>query len=479
MANRFPLVVDAEDSNIKEMPQGDFLDMTGSGLANLNNLTLSSNLSADTITLSGALTTVGITSTAAISGTSAAFSAAITADSADFTGTVDADNYTVNGAALSSIQVKSDWNETNPNDPSFIQNKPIISGIDRLADIPDVFADYPSDGSVTEKILKWDGFSWQGVDDTGGGGGVDLTAFSVITNPASGNGSLSYDNTTGEFTFTPALVPTSTSQLLNDGESGAPFITLTDVNNQGFITRNSLSAGDPIVYNSSTGVFTFDNTNTQFTTLATVLLNVDLDAVLTAGALTTQTATFGVVNANGATNSTFTNAEVTNLSIVTGLSSTNGNFVTTNGNINATNGDINANAGTVTGNELTGTVRVNSPELKNSGNISVNAGDGNRVTVDNYLRVIPDASRPSSPQTGDMHVTNDYMEIYSANADGQGNSGWLQMPCANGERGLQIPFFTTTERNNIPSARAGELILNTSTNQLNIYNGTSWVVVGQ
>lgn len=474
MANRFPLIVDAEDQNIKEIPEGDFLDMTGSGLANLNNLSLASNLSANTITLSGTLTAVGVTSTAGISATTGTFSGNIQGVDADFSGTVDADNYTVNGAALSSIQVKADWNETNPNDPSFIQNKPIISGIDRLADIPDVFADYPSDGSVVGKILKWDGFSWQGVDETGGGG-VDLTAFSIITNPASGNGSLSYNNTTGEFTFTPALVPTSTSQLVNDSN----FITLTEVNNQGYITRNSLSAGDPIVYNSSTGVFTFDNTNTQFTTLANVLLNVDLDAVLTAGAITTQSATFGTVNANGVTNSTFTNAEITNLSIVTGLSSTNANFVTTNGNINATNGDINANAGTVTGNEVTGTVRVNTPEVKHNANMSINAGDGNRVTVDNYLRVVPDASRPSSPQTGDMHVTNDYLEVYAANADGQGTAGWIQMPCANGERGLQVPFFTTTERNAIPSPRAGELILNTSTSQLQIYNGSAWVAIGQ
>ena len=474
MANRFPLVVDSEDSNIKEIPSGDFLDMTGSGLANLNNLTLSSNLSADTITLSGALTTVGITSTGAISGTSAAFSGAITADSADFTGIVDADNYTVNGAALSSIQVKSDWNETNPNDPSFIQNKPIISGIDRLADIPDVFADYPSDGSVTDKILKWDGFSWQGVDETGGGG-VDLTAFSVITNPASGNGSLSYDNATGEFTFTPALVPTSTSQLFNDSS----FITLTDVNNQGFITRNSLSAGDPIDYNSSTGVFTFDNTNTQYTTLANVLLNVDLDAVLTAGALTTQTATFGVVNANGASNSTFTNAEVTNLSIVTGLSSTNGSFVTTNGNITATNGDINALNGTVSSNETSASVRINSPEMQNSGNISIKAGDGNRVTIDNYLRVVPDASRPSSPQTGDVHMTNDFMEYYSANADGQGNAGWLQLPATNGIRGLQVPYFTTTQRNAIPNPRPGEIILNITDNEIQFRGTNSWFTIGQ
>jgi hypothetical protein len=467
MANRFPLVVDATDSNIKEMPDGDFLDMTGSGIANLNNLSLVSQLTAATITLSSTITAAGA-DISAIAGGTLTLTGGVTA-----AGVVDASNYTVSGNPLSSIQVQPNWNETDPNDPSFINNKPVISGIERLADIPDVFANYPSDGSVVDKILKWDGFSWQGVDNTGGGGGIELTDLSLISNPASGNGSLTYDDSTGEFSFTPALVPTSTSQLANDSN----FITLTEVNAQGYITRASLSAGDPISYNSSTGVFTFDNTNTQFVTLAQVLLNVDLDAVLTAGALTTQSATFGTITANGAGTSALTNAEVTNLTVVTSLGSTNGNFATTNGNIVATNGDITA-GNEITGNEMTSTVRLNTPEVKNSGNISIDAGQNNRVTVNNYLRIQPNASRPSSPQTGDFHQTNDYAEYYVANADGQGNAGWLQLPATNGTRGLQVPYFTTTQRNAISNPRPGEIILNITDNELQFRTQTGWVALG-
>ena len=475
MANRFPLVVDATDSNIKEMPDGDFLDMTGSGIANLNNLSVTAQSNAASTLLSGSMTadSAAVTNNATIGG-DLTVSGATSGAGATFSGVVDASNYTVSGNPLSSIQVQPNWNETDPNDPSFINNKPVIGGIDRLTDIPDVFANYPSDGSVVGKILKWDGFSWQGVDDTGGGGGVSLTDFEVTTNPASGNGSLSYNNTTGEFTFTPALVPTSTSQLVNDSN----FITLTEVNNQGYITRSGISAGDPISYNSSTGVITFDNTNTQFVTLAQVLLNVDLDAVLTAGAITTQGATFGTITANGAGTSSLATAEVTNLTVVTSLGSTNGNFATTNGNITATNGDI-TTGGTLTANEIDTTVRINTPEVKNSGNISINAGDGNRVTVDNYLRVVPDASRPSSPQTGDIHVTNDFMEYYSSNADGTGTAGWLQLPAANGVRGLQLPYFTTTQRNAIPNPRPGEIILNTTDNEIQFRTTTGWATIGQ
>ena len=38
MANRFPLVVDSTNNNIKELPSGDNLDMTGSGFANLTTI---------------------------------------------------------------------------------------------------------------------------------------------------------------------------------------------------------------------------------------------------------------------------------------------------------------------------------------------------------------------------------------------------------------------------------------------------------
>ena len=38
MANRFPLIVDSTNNNIKELPSGDNLDMTGSGFANLSSI---------------------------------------------------------------------------------------------------------------------------------------------------------------------------------------------------------------------------------------------------------------------------------------------------------------------------------------------------------------------------------------------------------------------------------------------------------
>ena len=48
MANRFPLVVDSSDNNIKELPEGDSLDFTNVGVANLTNLSLSGALTTAT-----------------------------------------------------------------------------------------------------------------------------------------------------------------------------------------------------------------------------------------------------------------------------------------------------------------------------------------------------------------------------------------------------------------------------------------------
>ena len=52
-------------------------------------------------------------------------------------------------------------------------------------------------------VLSWDGadYAWVAQSGGGGGGGVDLTAFSVGAEaPASGDGGIAYDNTTGVFT---------------------------------------------------------------------------------------------------------------------------------------------------------------------------------------------------------------------------------------------------------------------------------------
>ena len=77
-----------------------------------------------------------------------------------------------------------------------------------------------------------------------GGGGIALGDLSVTSNSPSGNGSLTYNNSTGVFTFTPA-----------DANAGGIGLTALSV------TSNSPSGNGSLSYNNSTGVFTFTPAN--------------------------------------------------------------------------------------------------------------------------------------------------------------------------------------------------------------------------
>ena len=72
--------------------------------------------------------------------------------------------------------------------------------INNLSDIGDVSTSTPSTGQV----LKWDGSQWAPASDlsSSGSGGIALSDISVSTASA-GTAGLSYNNTTGVFTFTP------------------------------------------------------------------------------------------------------------------------------------------------------------------------------------------------------------------------------------------------------------------------------------
>ena len=76
-----------------------------------------------------------------------------------------------------------------------------------------------SDGS-NNQVLTTDGngnFSFQTVASSGGGG-IALTDLSVgPEGTASGDGSISYDNTTGIFTYTPPVVPVDVGDLTDTG----------------------------------------------------------------------------------------------------------------------------------------------------------------------------------------------------------------------------------------------------------------------
>lgn len=73
----------------------------------------------------------------------------------------------------------------------------------QLGDLTDVSGSSPQVGHV----LKWNGTQWIGAPDDsggGGGGGISLTDLSVtVEGTPSGNGGISYNSTSGAFTYTP------------------------------------------------------------------------------------------------------------------------------------------------------------------------------------------------------------------------------------------------------------------------------------
>ena len=118
----------------------------------------------------------------------------------------------LNKPTIPAAQVQSDWGQTTTSAVDYIKNKPtLFSGNytdltnkpfipDLLGELTDVSSTTPSNNDV----LKWNGTNWAPATDAtgGGGGGISLTDLSVTTNSV-GTAALSYDNSTGVFSYTP------------------------------------------------------------------------------------------------------------------------------------------------------------------------------------------------------------------------------------------------------------------------------------
>jgi hypothetical protein len=102
-----------------------------------------------------------------------------------------------------------------------------------LTDLSDVYSSMtPSDGQV----LTYDTTNgWQAEDAAGGG--IALTDLSVTQNAASGSGTLSYENTTGVFTYTPPDL----SSYLTD-------ITSENIEDLSNVDTSGVSTGDFLTY---------------------------------------------------------------------------------------------------------------------------------------------------------------------------------------------------------------------------------------
>jgi len=102
--------------------------------------------------------------------------------------------------------------------------------------IPETLTDLGITDGTVGQVLTTDGAGTFTFEDTQPG--IDLTAFSVTVNPASGDGDLAYNNTTGVFTYTPPA-----------GSGGSNFDQ--DLNTTNAVTFTTVTAGDFITAGTS------------------------------------------------------------------------------------------------------------------------------------------------------------------------------------------------------------------------------------
>jgi hypothetical protein len=108
MANLFPLILNTTSSTIQELPAGDNLDLSGSNISNVANITSAANITASFFIGNGSSLT-GVTASPAGSNTQIQFNNAGAFDgNSTFTintatGVLAAPNFSGNGASLSSI----------------------------------------------------------------------------------------------------------------------------------------------------------------------------------------------------------------------------------------------------------------------------------------------------------------------------------------------------------------------------------------
>ena len=139
-------------------------------------------------------------------------------------------------------------------------NTSLVTSIGGLSDV-----DITTTAPTNNQVLVWSTDKFVPADQSGSGGGVDLTAFSVGENAtASGSGGIGYNNTSGVFTYTPPVL----SNFLTSETSHEDVLVDGDFTDNGFMKR------------TGAGTYTVD-TNTYLTSVsAEVNLRVENESPL-------------------------------------------------------------------------------------------------------------------------------------------------------------------------------------------------------
>ena len=460
MANRFPLIIDTADGNkIKELPVGDNLNFDGAGIVNLSSLSVTGSINSGSLSSGTTLSVTGnstVGGTLNVTGTSTLTGNVTASGDLEVTGNLSAATITLDGSNLEP-PVQSDWAETNNASLAFIRNKPTSFAPDNLGDIGDVFVDSATVGQV----LTYDGFSWTSQNPAGG---IGLNDLSVVQNPASGSGSLIYNNGNGVFTFTPGAIPTAVSQLTND--SG--YVTLATVESQNYLQTGDVLSSGRITRGVANNQVTLGFDESDLLLTVAVSGNLSGDGTGDDPIVLNDSISLGVINATSTiTASTFKDIEVDNIDLATSLTSTGGDITLTNGDITVTNGTISSNF--IDANEVRG------PTISNTGGNITLAADNIVLNTRPSIRMGVNSTLPASGNPGDLWHTGTTLATWVQDR-GDETPGWISLGGNFAPTGLAVPIFNNSNR---PSATiAGQLILNTDTSTVQISTGASWVSIG-
>lgn len=305
MASRYPLVLDEASGRLRELPNGDDLNLAGNNITGLISLTTTGG-----ITVGGSLNVSGESNANVVQATTGN----ITNINAT---TLDAQTITINGAPLSATQIQSDWDEFDLSSPAYILNKPpipqdvadltdndnLLSGgfsgdYNDLTNLPLIPTDV-QDLTDNNNLLKSD------ISELTDNFGIILSQFTQLTDApdtyvGQADKILTVNVTeTGIGFVDAALIPITLSQVTN-ALGYTPYNGTT--NPDGYINLNSLSGTGDITYDSGTGQISFNNSSGYLTAEADTL-----QTVTTRGGATTNTitaagfSTAGTVSAASAT----------------------------------------------------------------------------------------------------------------------------------------------------------------------------------
>jgi len=128
--------------------------------------------------------------------------------------------------------------------------------IDALSDV-DTTTSAPNNGEV----LSWNSTNsvWEPASVASGGGGISLTDLSVTQNTASGGGTLTYNNTSGVFSYTPPVVPTSIEDLSDVAFTWAQNAPLDAKGSVLYWNGTEWENAFPNIIRGDTGFFTINN----------------------------------------------------------------------------------------------------------------------------------------------------------------------------------------------------------------------------